>query len=312
MPRDEAIWFPDNFDEEADDARARNVSPARRLKVDTNWAELCRGKTIGKAVNFKFDIGQVGVGGNQAVNSSAFDILELRGQDDQATQFCVTLSPPEIFDGAAITANPQTLQGSYDNIGIVDIIPPGLVGGRVTNVRNNNEFANITAIVEWGAGGVQHRVEADFLNGLCLNLVGSYVRIRAFAEGNLISPGFDSAQFKVGATIGPGFAKPNTAQRTILMSSSAAINVESSVYSVPRYAKSVHLCGANAVHDTYVGAIRFYRGPNVAVNNLFVADYVFAGNTPGPIPIPNGAWYFTFVPGIANNLSNMAVFQLAI
>lgn len=308
---EEVEYLHDDFDAVVANARERRSGMSNAVPIDSSWAQLVRGKTIGKALNLEFTAATSA----SSTQSGAIDILDVSGEDHQATQFCLTLGIPEIYDGivGAVT-DLQTLQGSQDNISLVNTFPfGGNVGGLISGVRNDRAFGNPVAIVEWGAGGVRNRVEADFLNGLCLNLVGSFCRVRAFVDGNGISPGFANAFYKLGAALGPGFPKPNNAQRTIMLAQATAINTESAQgYTVPRFAKSVYVCGANGVHDVFVGTIRFYRTPNCVADNSFVADYVFAGNSPQPIIIPNGAYYFTLVPGIANCVSMQAVFQLAV
>lgn len=275
------------------------------------WGKLVKGKTIGKSTNLVFDVSSFGVNGQGLPNVSPQDILTVQGNDEDAMQMCLTLGVPEQYDqpfNAANTANIASAQGSYDNINIVDTGMGGGVGGVLTGNRNNRIWANLVAEVEWGAGGVFHRCEADFFNGLCLNLSGSYVRVRGFCEPNPV--GFNSAYYRLSATLGPGYAKSINAQRSVMAQSRPAINTETPMYTVPRFAKTVTLTGANDAHDPFVGTLRFYREPNLGNNNR-VADMIFAGNNLQQFPIPNGAYYFTFFTGIANP-TQTAIFQLAV
>jgi hypothetical protein len=279
----------------------------------TSWERLAEGKTIGKSTNLVFESGAAG-GGGQAPNQSAVDILNVQGSDRDAMQFCLTIGVPEQYPLAALPSGVtiDNLSGSADNIDLVVTQFGGSVGGLVTGVGTNEQFANPVAIVEWGAGGAQHRVECDIINGLCLNLSGSFARVRAFCETNFVAPGFANGFYRATATLSPGYPKANNAQRTVMCQTLPAINAESGVYTVPRFAKSITLVGATlTATNVFVGTVRFYRGPNIA-NNTYVASYVFSGNNAQQFPIPNGAYYFTFIPGIADTTVMQAIFQLSV
>lgn len=277
----------------------------------TAWERLAKGKTIGKSSNLVFDVSSFGINGQGLPNVSPTDILAVQGPDECAMQFCLTLAVPKQIDqafNAANTATIQQAQAGYDNIAIVRTGMGGDVGGVLTGNGNNRIWANLVAEIEWGSGGINHRCEADFSNGLCVNLCGSFVRVKGFAEPNPV--GFNSAYYQLAATLSPGYAKSENAQRSIMAQTRPAINTETPMYTVPRFAKRVSLTGANDVHDPFVGTLRFYREPNL-VNNNRVADLIFAGNNPGPFPVPNGAYYFTFFTGIANP-TQTATFELAV
>ena len=275
----------------------------------TAWGYLAVGNTLGKRVNQVYT-GAVSAGSAQ---SAPMAMLAVSADDKCAHSMVLTLAPPEVYEDLAppLPDDIQNLSGSYDNITRQPVFPAGAVGGRVTATLGRVAMGNPVAIIEWGIGGVASRVEADFSNGLCLNLQASFVRVRSFFDSVILGTA-ETAHYQTAAFIGPGHAKPMNAQRTVMMTDATAINTESAMYTVPRFAKSVHLCGANDVHDTFVGTIRFYRSNDAAAAGAVVADYIFAGNTAGPIPIPNGAYYFTFVPGIADCFACNAVFQLAV
>lgn len=275
------------------------------------WEKLAKGKTIGKSSNLIFDVSGFGVNGQGLPNVSPTDILTVQGPDEAAMQFCLTLGVPQQFDQAFNAANSADIaakQDSYDNIAIVRTGMGGDVGGVLTGNGNNRIWANLVAEIEWGSGGINHRVEADFSNGLCVNLCGSFCRVRGFAESN--TAGFNSGYYRLAATLSPGYPKSFNAQRSIMAQSRPAINTETPMYTVPRFAKAVTLVGSNEAHDAFVGTLRFYREPNLA-NNNHVADMIFAGNNLQQFPVPNGAYYFTFFTGIANPRQT-AIFQLAV
>lgn len=279
----------------------------RQPEAQTPWGKLARGAPLGKGTNLSFT-GATSVG---AAQSSPVDILNVQGADGDAQQMCVTLAPPEAYPFAAAAADIQTMSGSVDNISLVRTFPGG-VAGKVIGTVPQLSFPNAVALVEWGIGGISNRVEADFSNGLCLNLTASFLRIKAFmqgaeGDGSMGTTGI----YRLSGNVGPGFPKANNAQRTIPISELVLVNTESAVYTVPRYAKTVFLTGANVAKDLFSGFIRFYSCPDIVFITTPVSELFFSGNSAGPLPVPNGAKYFTFTPSIA--LASMsAVFDLAI
>lgn len=281
------------------------------------WEKLSKGGMLGKRVVIPY-FTTVGPGSHSAAQAqpAPVDVLKVQGDDGAAQQLCVTLSQtkltPGVLSANVITGDVQALTGEQDNI---DASGAPQVGGRVNVAAANTRFANPLAIVQWGVGGVSNRAEVDYHNGLCINVVASWLRVSAAIEGpNVITSSFP---YVLGAFVGPGFPRANNAQRTILVES-LDTDDESVVYTVPRYAKSVTLAGGNADNDVYLAYIRFWRsnaGP-ADYAGVPVASYVMSGNDPQPIVIPAGAYFFTIISGLplgsqAINSHN-AIFDLSI
>lgn len=284
-------------------------------RPDTNFGFLARGKTLGK----RSVVGYNPATSATQAQSSSVDILKIQGEDDHAHQLCLTLSTPQVMVApfpfnVSTFPDPQSLSDGQDSIDLLNTIAG--VGGQsflagTVAPEQDLSFANPIAIVEWGVGGCFNRVEADIHQGLCLSLTASWLRVRAYVD--LSEEGTANAMFYIlGANVGPGYPKPNNAQRTVNCGLSVPIGTESQVYIVPRFAKSVLLCGANNAHDTFVGTIRFWRSVGASVDGFIVADYLFTGNQPAMVPVPNGAYYFSILSGIAGPNRHQAIFELAV
>lgn len=253
----------------------------------TEWGALARGKTLGKKANVIF---QSAGGLNEF---SPVNVLELRGDDDCALPLSLLLSPPRVINDVAITPgmNVQNLSGSTT-----------IAGG--TNVTAANPIAK----VEWGIGGVAQEAICDIHQGLALNLSASFLRLSVAVEEVDITA--TSEVYELSAFIGPGMPKTiGGATRTIVIGN-VANGVESGVFVVPNFARRVYVCAsAGAGGGVPVLTIRFYRS---GAPGDFTAEYIFASNSPSPIPIPNGSYFFTVTPGFAGVKSISTIFDLAI
>ncbi len=268
----------------------------------TDWAFLAEGQTLGKKCNIIFTPPAFGV---RLETPSPVNILQVQADDSKAHPLCVTLSPPQgvLPPIAGFPADSQGITGTADNI-----------EGLNAPAGSQLVWANPVAVVEWGVGGISNRVECDFLNGLCLNLSASWVRIRAIVES--VEATTSLMAYTLGANIGPGNPKPNNAQRTVLPRIGAlADGVESPVRPVPRYAKQVYVLGNVPIGQVFIGHIRFYRDNQGPAGIVPCGDLLFTSNDHAPGLIPNGAMYFTVVNNsgaAAGNVTPYAVFDLAI
>jgi len=249
----------------------------------TDWQRLSRGQALGKSVGIRLiSGGGLGTNGTNA--------LQVQGDDGNALPLCILLSPPKI------TANVTTVNPAQ--------IPSGQ-GNQVTGFSWASPFARI----EWGIGGVSNSCDVDIHQGAMVSLMASFVRVSIFVEDPPLATVTD-ALYTLSAFIGPGRDKWLGGQRSVAARSIPAVNVETAILEVPNFARRVKLVGAlTAAASAFVGNIRFYRDRN---SLLPVAEYIFAGNTPDSFPVPNGAYYFTIIPGVAAVDQMTAVFDLAI
>lgn len=258
----------------------------------SEWGMLARGQTLGKRIN-------IGYAGISIIGDAtpSLNMFEVKGADEYALQLSVQLSPPRVFpNGSPPAAQLQNASGTVDNIQAFD---QGLGIG----------WAEPFAIVEWGIGGVSNRCEADILNGLHLNVSASWLRIGAAIQSPEALT--TTTAYEISAFVGPGRPKDNNAQRSIQVNGAAGgVGSQSAAFPIPRYAKRVYLMGCNAAFDVYVGKLRFWRETALGAG-AELGEYIFAGNSPSPLPIPNGAYYFTVVNGI-DAAQNYAVFELSI
>lgn len=279
----------------------RNTSTA-----PSDWSTIAGGKTLGKKVVVLWD-------GLHATKPTTIDMLTVEGPDINAHQFTLTLVPPKMvpFNAEFARTSTQNITGEMDNQQLF---------GLPTEIL----LPQCSAIIEWGIGGISNSVEADFSNGLCLNLTASFLRVRAKVEGN---PDVDTTAGAVvlGAFVGPGIAKPNNAQKTIAIEAFINTNFESAVFPIPTYAKTAHLVmsctdqGAGNFNPLpYSGYLRFWGnsdGPTSAFA-IPMGDHRVTSDTQRPIVVPNEAYFFTVyntsvAPGIQLTPAKV-VFDLAV
>ena len=255
---------------------------------------LGRGRPLGKATNVYVEAGRVGA------HPAPATILEVT-PDGDPRQLSLTLNPPKGYD---VTGQEAQWRNNADAF-----TGPFLENTDQTLAGNYIFFPEAFAIIEWGAGGLNNKAEADFSNGLCVNLVANFVRVRA----QILEPiggGPISTVYQFSAFIGEGRPKTTNAQRTITVQSAA--NTETAGIAIPRYAKTVLLCGTNPTFDDYTGTIKFYNSINTA-SATPIASFKFTNaGTPQPVRIPQGAYFFTVTSALPNTTNNRAIFDLSI
>jgi hypothetical protein len=306
--------------------KVASSEPGGDRAPDHPFAFLAKNRQIGKRVVLPF-ITPVGLHPSSSVQTqpAPLSILNLQGADQDTTQICVVLSEPKYIPSiSSITelangGDIQRLTGEQDNIDLAGT--SSNCGGAVRGGTADVQIGNPVAVLEWGAGGVSSRAEIDFHNGLAINVVASWLRLLAFVESPTVQVG--SFPYVLAGFVGPGTPKPNNAQRTMPLGT-IDIDTAGNVFTVPRFAKSVMLCGGNQAGDAYTATIRFWRstsGP-ADYSSVPVAAFLFAANAANaiPVPVPNGAYYFDVVsgidavvdgnPGVLN--SHQAIFDLTI
>ena len=274
----------------------------------TSWERLVRGKPLGKRIVVPF----------RQTDGTVFapvSVLQLEGKDEDAIQINVTLSPPKIVPlslaqvESVTSGDIQRATGELTNDQVRALV------GNFPGSANPFRWTNISAIVQWGIGGVSEQAEVDLMQGLCVNLCASFVRVYAVVgdDGSLVG---DDAAYVMSAFVGPGYPKMLGAQRTFYVGE-LDNTVESNAFAIPKFAKRVTLIGGNDVADPApqitAGTIRFWSSIDLSGNGrVCLGNVFFSGNMPQSVVIPGGAAYFSILGGTAAATDYGAIFDLAI
>lgn len=250
------------------------------------WRTLSYQQALGKStvVPFVFSAGQN--------VPSPLSCLQIHGNDEEAHQLCLTLGPPGMLPGGGSGVQPlnndaQTLNGFRLN----------------DNPDQDVTIANPYAEIEWGVGGVSFKAQCDILNGLCVNLTASFLRVRMAVDE--VGGDTGAAYYQISGFVGPGVAKFNSAQRSYQhLSFSSHL---SPIRPIPPFARSISLVSrGNFLPLTRLAAM-FYRS---RTSGVFDATYEFDTKNPGPHPIPNGCLYYAVYSDPTDAVQ--AIFDLAI
>lgn len=284
----------ESFRHDVEMARAFRGHGGRIAPTDS-WEEIAAGRNLGKSVPISFTPS----GAGQSLVSNFSEILRIEGRGDRADiarQVCVTIAPPQIvFAADAPDPIPAQIQGrDAVDLASTATFPNGGFSVSAQAIADDFTFINTLVKVEWGIGSVRNRAVVDCASGCVLNLVTSWLIVTGIVEqppGTNPSPGV----YILGANVGPGTNRANCAQRTIFVGN-LANTVRSSMFVVPRFAKSVRVASGDgtAAPNLANGTIQFFSDP--AFNNP-VGSFTFNGNQTNPIPIPNGAYYFAVISG---------------
>jgi len=301
----------------------------------TLYALLAQGRSLGKKVNIALD--------NQTALNSKVSVLEVKGPDEAAMNLQVTLTPPKIIPignqaGDISLATAQDLVNSQK--------ASGTKGNGDYQLGPNILWAPMIAIVEWGIGGIAvEAAEVDIMNGVNLNLSASYLRVRVEVDPyiNLRPYSAQSALYELGAFVGPGFAKPRNAQRTIYLGNVAPPSVSNAaattqIVPIPKYATGVRCLmqtpdlspfGAPPAYPAlgWIAQVLFFSSPgpgtmaagvDITANPMpnLLCSAMVADNGTGPgantIPIPNGAQFCCVVNQSASYADPVLIFDLGI
>lgn len=284
------------------------------------WERLSKGQGLGKRVVIA--VPPTGFGEQRP---GSVDILQIRGQDENACQLSITLLPPEFaplseLNGGVFPRDLQALSTTRYNNSILSSPPPA-----------NFVAPPAIAVIKWGIGGVQAVAEVDFSNGAVVNVTASFLRVDVFVD--LPSESLpEGTAVVLGAFVGPGWPKPNNAQRTynvlpLLGGSFPEFSYgangyfipapgEPGMYPTPFFGKTVwviandpNVAAPNTLNTLDANLI-FYR--DIAAT-ILAGSYRVSNTNPGPIPVPNGAMYWSVqnnAPAISQTLE--VVFDLAI
>ena len=267
------------------------------------FGRLARGQPLGKSSILLYN------GDSSRPQPSAVQMLQLEGDDMDATQLNITLVTPRVIplSYATVSAgdiNQQNLTGEQAN----DQVSPTNFPGAFGPVR----WPPLEAVIEWGVRGASASAVVDYVNGMTVNVVASFLRVYATVSQSQSIGGFagTSAAYYLAAFVGPGWTKPGTAQRTVYVGELDA-NTESGVFDIPRFARRAYLVSASgdATPPVTVGYLRFWQSPN---GNHNVGNYFQSGNQPVGFDIPNGAQYFTVQSGLGETALFDVIFELAL
>lgn len=304
------------------DKASPNKTEVSKL-VQTGWTALIQDKTIGKRIAIGAQSTDSGI-----VQGNSLNILQVAAPNEFAQQLQIVLSSPKLvpdfqFPGGIVPTDGtiQDASGDRDNYDFY----------RHPNPAGDVSWMQAIAVIEWGIGGVQYKAEVDFLNGLCINLVASWVRVGAFIDAVFINNDvqviLSGGAYIVSAFIGPGYPKSNNAQRTFYIGevtepanviwrgfpkygygninetdpALAPLFGKVNLFPIPYFAKTATVI---AYRDDGSGVplpwdldIIFYRD----VRSLWsLGHYHFTPDIREPCRIPNGAMYFSVrnrVPG---------------
>lgn len=272
------IMLPDDFD------------PRRNPDPRTLFAMLGNGKTLGKRAPLL--ISNV----KDATALSPTNLLEVNGPDDAAMPMVLTIAPPKFIRETSI-------------LGFPNIDVQGVNGFQAFSTLSA-AFPNsdLTALIEWGTGGVSQSAEVDIINGAVVNLHASFVRVRV--KATQINGGAGTGGvYEVGAFLSPGEGKsyhPNTLTKNF--AAGLAIGANTGAVVIPSFARSMNMvCQIGSVQ------CRYWRDFNRTV--LVSAYTIFGtGGVNTKSPIPNGAAVVDFQnPGAAASIGGLSmIFELMI
>lgn len=241
--------------------------------------------------------------------SSPVDMLTISGDDLDACQMVVTLHPPRVvpldFDVIQDTLDQQNITGQQSNSQVTYKEFPGSEHPII--------WPPLEALIEFGTGGASSTVAVDYLNGITLSLVASFLRVHAVVsqtdhQGNIYGT---SAAYYLTSHVGPGFAE-NHISRTVY----AGIldeGDESTIMDIPKFAKSASLAGCRTKNTgspiITAGWIRFFQSPD---GRHGVGDFFASGNAPCAFDIPNGAMYFSVTNKSGHHIKASVVFALGL
>jgi hypothetical protein len=237
------------------------------------------------------------------VQDAKVDMIVIEGDDLDACQLILTLHPPRViplpFDVVRARLDQQNLTGEQTNAEVNGDDFPG--------TDHPIRWPPLEAVIEFGTGGVSTKVIVDYMNGVTLSVVASYLRVQALVTQSHVSGDIEgtSAAYRLAANVGPGFAEAHV-QRTIFDKDA------SHVLDVPRFGKIATLIGTRSHHRDHprltIGWIRFFQDPDGhhGVGDFFVSD------SQQRVEVPNGGMYFSVFNESGHEMKMAVIFELAL
>jgi hypothetical protein len=247
------------------------------------------------------------------VQPAPVDMITVEGDDVDAWQLLLTLHPPRVIplsiDEVRERLDRQNLTGEQTNSEVTVERFPG--------TKKPIRWPPLEALIEFGTGGVSTKVVVDYLNGVTLSVVASYLRVHALVSQSRESGDIfgTSAAYYLAAHVGPGFAVPHV-QRTIFVGD-VDDKHESDVFDVPKFAKVGSLVGGRSHHHRHhhhppvipEGFIRFWQSPD---GTNPVGDFFFSGKGSLPVEVPNAGQYFSVFNQSGHHMKMSVIFELAL
>jgi len=245
-----------------------------------------------------------------AVQQAPVDMIVITGDDLDACQLILTLHPPRViplsFDELSARLDQQNITGEQTNSEVTTDDFPG--SGK--SIR----WPPLEALIEFGVGGVNTKVVVDYMNGVTLSVIASFLRVRALITQSKGSGDISgtSAAYYLAAHAGPGFAESHV-QRTIFVGT-IEDHEESDVFDLPKFSKVALLVGCRERHHRTptltVGWIRFWQSPQ---GHACVGDFFVSGQGPQcRVEVPNAAQYFSVHNESGHSMKMSVIFELAL
>jgi hypothetical protein len=266
------------------------------------FGRLAMGQLLGKSSILIYDHHTADV--QPAMN----DMISIEGDDLDASQLSIVLHPPRViplcFEEISARLDQQNATGEQTNSEVTICDFPG--------TKEPIRWPPLEAVIEFGVGGVSTRVIVDYLNGVTLSVIASYMRVRAIVTqskdcGDIYGT---SAAYYLAAHVGPGFAESH-AQRTVFVGE-VDDHDDSRVFDVPKFAKVAVLIGCRKHHHKSptltIGWIRFWQDPDGehCVGDFFVSDHQ------SRVEVPNAAQYFSVFNESGHKMKMSVIFELAL
>ena len=266
------------------------------------FGRLAMGQGLGKSSILIYDHHA------NVVQQAPVDMIVVEGDDLDASQLSLTLHPPRVIPISFCELNgrldQQNVTGEQTNSEVSVCDFPG--------TKDPIRWPPLEALIEFGVGGVNTKVVVDYLNGVTLSVIASYLRVSALITqtkdcGDIFGT---SAAYYLAAHVGPGFAEAH-AQRTIFVGD-VSDHDESDVFDVPKFAKCGVLIGCRDRHHKSptltIGWIRFWQDPKGehCVGDFFVSDHQ------SRVEVPNAAQYFSVFNESGHKMKMSVIFELAL
>ena len=244
----------------------------------------------------------------EAVQPARVDMISVMGDDLDACSMVLTLHPPRViqlpFDEISARLDQQNISGEQTNSDITIENFPG--------TDKPFRWPPLEASIEFGVGGCSTTFVVDYVNGVTLSVVASFLRVHALVtqsrdNGDIVGT---SAAYYLAAHVGPGFAEGHV-QRTIFVGD-VDDEGHSCVFDLPKFAKVARLVGRQAHHHRHpvhtIGWIRFWQSPtgHDGVGDFHVTDPQCR------VEIPNAALYFSVFNESGHKMKLSVIFELAL
>ena len=265
------------------------------------FGRLAMGQGLGKSTILIYDHRTADV------QPSMNDMIVVEGDDLDACQLRLTLHPPRVIPLSFCELNEridqQNVTGEQANSEVSVCDFPG--------TKEPIRWPPLEALIEFGVGGVATKVVVDYLNGVTLSVIASYLRVSALVTqskhcGDIYGT---SAAYYLAAHVGPGYAAAH-AQRTVFVGD-VKDHDESDVFDVPRFAKRGVLIGCRSHHKSptlTIGWIRFWQDPK---GDHCVGDFYVSGHQ-SRVEVPNAAQYFSVHNESGHRMKMSVIFELAL